>query len=118
MTATSSSTTPVRTSTEAPNRTTNRSAVGALRVRTRKPRVLPALATLAVAGALSFSTPKPAQAGPLMDICVELVDGWYSDCAGYAGNGIQKFACQWVAGVGYISCGMIGAAELGWPMLA
>ncbi len=118
MTAASPSPTAVRTSTEAPRRAATRSAVGALRVRRRTARILPALATLAAAGALTFSTPKPAEAmGPIMDMCVDLVDQWHSDCSGGAGNRFQSFACDWVAGVGYIGCGIIGAGELRWPAL-
>lgn len=117
MTAASSRSTPARTTPEGPRRATGRSTVGALKVSRRKSRVLPALATLAVAGALSFSTPKPAEAGPLMDMCLDLVDGWHGDCSTNAGNRFQQFACDWVAGVGYISCVIIGAGELAWPMV-
>lgn len=119
MTAASSSTTPVPTLTEVPRRTTRRSTVSALRVRRRKAYVLPGLATLAMAGALTFSTPKPAEAvvGPLMDMCLELVDDWYADCSKGAGNSAQQFACDWLGGVASIGCVFIGAGELGWPIL-
>lgn len=102
------------TLTPAPGRATTRSAVNALRLRRRPARVIPMVAALAVAGVLFAARPTPAEAGPVYDMCVELVDAWHGDCSDEAGNGFQQFGCDWVAGVGYIACGIIGAGELGW----
>lgn len=100
-----------------PRRAAGRPSVSALRHRRRSPRVAPALAALAAAGVLLAARPTTAEAGPIYDMCVDLVDGWHSDCSKGAGNDFQQFGCDWVAGVGYIACGIIGAGELGWPII-
>lgn len=102
----------------APTTLPSRSSVGALRLRRSPLRgVAPMVASLAVAGALLAARPTPAEAaGPIYEMCVDLVDGWYETCSANA-NWYEEYGCQWVAGVGYIACGMIGAAELGWPII-
>lgn len=111
------STAPVLTLTRASRRTGTRSAVSALRLRRRPMRLAPALVALAAAGALVAAQPTTAEAGPIYDMCVDLVDGWHSDCTAGVDYDYQTFGCDWVAGVGYLACGVIGAAEIGIPLL-
>ncbi|MHB1223985.1 MAG: hypothetical protein ACYC2G_08070 [Gemmatimonadaceae bacterium] len=110
-------TAPILTLTRAPRRVGARSAVSALRLRRRPARLAPVLAALAAAGVLLASRPTPAEARPVYEMCVELVVGWYEDCSDGAGNVAQQFGCDWIAGVGYIACGLVGAAEAGGPII-